>query len=46
MEHSGHWQALALNGSVANDPTATLAVQCGNRFDVDFTVYQSTRLSR
>jgi hypothetical protein len=30
----------------AFDPTATLAVQCGNGFDVDFSPYQSTRLSR
>jgi hypothetical protein len=44
--HSGHWPALARNASVANDPTATLAVRCGNRFDADFNPYQSTRLSR
>jgi hypothetical protein len=27
----------ALNGSVANDPTATLAVHCGNGFDAGFS---------
>jgi hypothetical protein len=30
----------------ANDPTATLAVHCGIRFDAGFSPYQSTRLSR
>jgi hypothetical protein len=44
--HSGHWPELALIDSVANDPTATLAVQCGNVFDVGFSPYQSVRLSR
>jgi hypothetical protein len=28
------------------DPTATLAVHCGNGFDAGFNPYQSTRLSR
>jgi hypothetical protein len=28
------------------DPTATLAVHCGNGFDAGFSPYQSTRLSR
>src|SRR5450830_1400863 len=31
---------------VTQDPTATLAVHCGNVFDVGFSPYQSTRLSR
>jgi len=31
--NSGHWAALARNDSVAIDPTATLAVHCGNGFD-------------
>jgi hypothetical protein len=31
---------------VANDPTATLAVHCGNGFDAGFSPYQSSRLSR
>jgi hypothetical protein len=28
------------------DPTATLAVQCGNCFDAGLSLYQGTRLSR
>jgi hypothetical protein len=28
------------------DPTATLAVHCGNSFDADFGPYQCTRLNR
>jgi hypothetical protein len=28
------------------DPTATLAVHCGNSFDADLGPYQSIRLSR
>src|SRR5665811_1813141 len=35
--HSGHWSTLARNGSVANDPSATSAVHCGNGFDVGFS---------
>jgi hypothetical protein len=31
---------------VANDPTATLAVRCGNGFEACFSLYQCTRLSR
>jgi len=30
----------------AFDPTATLAVHCGNDLDADFSPYQSTRLIR
>jgi hypothetical protein len=30
----------------AFDPTATLAVRCGNGFDAGISHYQSTRLSR
>jgi hypothetical protein len=37
---------LARDGLSANDPTATLAVQCGNGFDPGFSRYQSTRLTR
>jgi hypothetical protein len=33
-------------GYDAIDPTATLAVHCGNGFDAGFSPYQSTRLSR
>jgi hypothetical protein len=40
------WSVLARDGSVANDPTATLAVHCGNGIDAGFSLYQSTRLSR
>ena len=40
--NSGHRSALALNGSVANDPTATSAVQCGNGLDAGSSPYQST----
>jgi hypothetical protein len=32
--------------SVVPDPSATLALHCGNGFDADFNPYQSTRLSR
>jgi hypothetical protein len=44
--HSGHWSARARDGSAAIDPSATLAVHCGNVFDAGFSPYQSTRLSR
>jgi hypothetical protein len=37
---------LALHASAAVDPTATLALHCGNGFDARFSPYQSTRLSR
>jgi hypothetical protein len=30
----------------AVDPSATLAVHCGNGFDGGFSLYQSTRLNR
>ena len=43
---SGHLVGTGPDRSVANDPTATLAVQCGNGFDAGFSLYQSTRLSR
>jgi len=45
-DQSGHdrfWLGTRLS---ANDPTATLAVRCGNVFDDGFSPYQSTRLSR
>jgi hypothetical protein len=45
-DNSGQPWILARNGLSANDPTATLAVHCGNGFDVGFSPYQSTRLSR
>jgi hypothetical protein len=34
-----------LGGSIQNDPSAILAVHCGNGFDAGFSPYQSTRLS-
>jgi len=44
-EHSGHWWVLARDGSVANDPTATLAsISCCSG-EADFSPYQSSRLS-
>jgi hypothetical protein len=44
--NNGQRVVLALNGSVANDTTATLAVHCGNGFDAGFSPYRNTRLSR
>jgi hypothetical protein len=32
------------NSLSVNDPTATLAVHCGNGFDAGFSPYQCTRL--
>jgi hypothetical protein len=37
---------LARDGLSAFDPSATLAVHCGNSFDAGFSPYQITRLSR
>ena len=37
---------LARDGLSAFDPTATLAVHCGNGFDAGFSPYQITSLSR
>jgi hypothetical protein len=39
-------ERLVQTNSVENDPTATLAVHCGNVFDARFEPYHSTRLSR
>jgi len=36
LDQSGHCWILARDGSVAIDPTATLAVHCGNGFDAGF----------
>ena len=38
--------SLAPRAPSIHDPTATLAVHCGNGFDADFSPYRSTRLSR
>jgi hypothetical protein len=35
-----------LDGNSTVNPTATLAVHCGNVFDVGFSTYQSARLIR
>src|SRR5450759_3449748 len=45
-DQSGQRSILAGAGLSANDPTATLAVHCGNGFDASFSPYRSTRLSR
>src|ERR1700730_12001419 len=39
-------RASGAGQSDENDPSATLAVHCGNGFDGGFSPYQSTRLSR
>jgi hypothetical protein len=46
LDQSGQWLILTRDGLSAYDPTATLAVHCGNGFDAGFSPYQSTRLSR
>jgi hypothetical protein len=46
LDQSGQRWILARGGLSAFDPTATLAVRCGNGFDAGFSPYQSTRLSR
>jgi hypothetical protein len=45
-DNSGQNPILARDGLSAFDPSATLAVHCGNGFDADFSPYRSTRLSR
>jgi hypothetical protein len=45
-DNSGQTWILAGDGLSANDPSATLAVHCGNGFDAGFSPYQSTHLSR
>jgi hypothetical protein len=44
--NSVHFWILARTGPVVNDPSATLAVHCGNGFDAGFSPYRGTRLSR
>jgi len=44
--NSGQRWILACDGLSAYDPKRTIAVHCGNGFDVGFSPYQSTRLSR
>jgi hypothetical protein len=45
-DQSGQKWILAQDGLSAYDPSATLAVHCGNGFDAGFSPYQSTRLIR
>jgi hypothetical protein len=52
-QHFGRFRGEADQGrrqiradSVENDPSATLAMHCGNDFDAGFDPYQSARLSR
>ena len=44
--NNGQKSVLTLDGYAAIDPTATLAVHCGNGFGAGFSLYQSIRLSR
>jgi hypothetical protein len=44
-DNSGQRSIVVLNCSAAIDPTATLAVHCGNGFDAGFDPYQSARLN-
>jgi hypothetical protein len=46
LGNSGQRWILAGDGLSAYDPTATLAVHCGNGFDAGFSPYQSTQLNR
>jgi len=45
-DQSGQMAILAEDGLSAYDPSATLAVHCGNGFNAGFSPYQSTRLIR
>jgi hypothetical protein len=45
-DQSGQKWILAGDGLSAFDPTATLAVHCGNGFDAGFGLYQNTCLRR
>jgi hypothetical protein len=45
LDNSGQRWILARDGLSADDPSATLAVHCGNDFDAGFSLYRSTRLS-
>jgi hypothetical protein len=46
LDQSGQSWILGRDGLSAYDPTATLAVHCGNDVDAGFSLYRSTRLSR
>jgi hypothetical protein len=45
MTEAKQTQCGRVNTAV-DDPTATLAVHCGNGFEAGFSLYRSTRLSR
>jgi hypothetical protein len=45
-DNSGQRWILARDGLSAYDPSATLAVHCGNGFEAGFNLYRSTPLSR
>jgi hypothetical protein len=44
--NNGQMWVLPRDGLFAYDPTATLALHCGNGFNAPFSPYQNTRLSR
>jgi hypothetical protein len=46
LDQSGQLLILARDGLSAYDPSATLALHCGNGFDAGFSPYQSARLNR
>jgi hypothetical protein len=46
LDKSGQRRFLAPDGLSAYDPTATLAVHCGNDFYAGSSHYQSTHLNR
>jgi hypothetical protein len=46
LDNSGQRWILGRDDLSAFDPSATLAVHCGNGFDAGFSPYQSARLSR
>jgi hypothetical protein len=43
--NNGQTANFSPDGLSADDPTATLAVHCGNGFDAGFDPYQSARLN-
>jgi hypothetical protein len=46
LDNNGQTSILARDGYDVNDPSATLAVHCGNDFAAGFSPYESIRLSR
>jgi hypothetical protein len=45
LDQSGQRWILGRDGLSAFDPSAILAVHCGNGFDASFSPYQSARLN-